>query len=271
MPQVRVDARELESDHSNKWETICWGCNLQLTLARFEPIFKCGYCGAVTVHSSSVHPKHQRLRWIDRCSSMLDHLLVTSVFIIIICIICKHIFSLAYSTSKLLTIVTCIISCSYFWLRCKQLCDRLPGGGVWTVFPVLFPSRSWGFLFHSAITAVLAFNTIFNFVMAAFVPAGPLPQIECGSVDVVTRGSLENFKFCSHCQKPKHPAAHHCRTCKACVMDMDHHCPFVSPTVSHRLILCHIEPSSGLIQESGLEQILVFWFCEMVTIMLDDD
>jgi hypothetical protein len=107
------------------------------------------------------------------------------------------------------------------------------GGGIWAVFPVLFSSRSFGFFLHSAITAFFVFNTIFNFVFAAFVPAGPPPSIEWGQVEKVNRGGLENYKFCSPCQKPKHPAAHHCRTCKACVMEMDHHCPFVCEQYLH--------------------------------------
>lgn len=186
--EVHGDVRDLESN--NRWETICWGCKLQLTLARFEPIFKCGYCGAVTVHETTT--SKQRLRWSVRCSSILDHFLVTLVFII----------------------VTCIIY-----------------GGVWTVFPILFPSRSFSFFFHSAVTVLLAFNTMFNFLFAAFIRAGPVPPVEWGQVEVVNRGGLENYKFCSHCQKPKHPAAHHCRTCRACVMEMDHHCPFIGNCV----------------------------------------
>ena len=98
---------------------------------------------------------------------------------------------------------------------------------MWIIFPILFPSRSLGFFLHSAITTFITFNTLFNFVFAAFTAAGPPPLVEWGQVEKVNRGGLENYKFCSHCQKPKHPAAHHCRNCKACVMEMDHHCPFV--------------------------------------------
>lgn len=106
-------------------------------------------------------------------------------------------------------------------------------GGVATIFPILFPSRSFGFFLHSTITAFFAFNTIVNFMFAAFIPAGPPPSIEWGQVEKVNRGGLENYKFCSHCQRPKHPAAHHCRTCRACVMEMDHHCPFVCEHCLH--------------------------------------
>lgn len=51
-----------------------------------------------------------------------------------------------------------------------------------------------------------------------------------GSYPMVGKNDLENYTFCTYCSKPKPPRAHHCRSCKMCVLDMDHHCPFVSQT-----------------------------------------
>jgi hypothetical protein len=80
---------------------------------------------------------------------------------------------------------------------------------------------------HGIITAILAFNTLFNFCVAAFSSAGPSPHIEWGKYELVGRKALEGYRFCGHCNLPKPPNAHHCRSCGACVVDMDHHCPFV--------------------------------------------
>ena len=99
---------------------------------------------------------------------------------------------------------------------------------MWVVFPILFSDFSFSFYFHLVITAFLAFNTLFNYCNAALVEAGPLPQIAWGSVEFITQGALEGHRFCSVCERPKPPRAHHCRACKTCVLDMDHHCPFVS-------------------------------------------
>jgi hypothetical protein len=33
------------------------------------------------------------------------------------------------------------------------------------------------------------------------------------------------------CKKPKPPNTHHCRICGKCVVDMDHHCPFLNNCV----------------------------------------
>lgn len=114
--------------------------------------------------------------------------------------------------------------CAISVIWCKHL---VAGGGVWSTFPVLFPKMSMEFFVHGIITAILAFNTLFNFCVAAFSSAGPSPHIEWGKYELVGRKALEGYRFCGHCNLPKPPNAHHCRSCGACVVDMDHHCPFV--------------------------------------------
>lgn len=44
----------------------------------------------------------------------------------------------------------------------------------------------------------------------------------------------ENTKMCQKCNAPKPPRAHHCSTCKRCVLKMDHHCPWVNNCVGLR-------------------------------------
>lgn len=102
------------------------------------------------------------------------------------------------------------------------------GGGMWAVFPVLFTYFSFWFWVHLVITALLSFNTLFNYWVAASVQAGPIPHIAYGNAEDVNQGDLDGHRFCYSCQKPKPPGAHHCRSCRSCVLDMDHHCPFVS-------------------------------------------
>lgn len=101
-------------------------------------------------------------------------------------------------------------------------------GGVWATFPVLFPTATVGFYVHSVITVILSFNTLFNYCMTAFRRAGPSPSTVYGKYDLVDKKALEGYKFCVYCRIPKPPNAHHCRSCESCVVDMDHHCPFVN-------------------------------------------
>lgn len=107
------------------------------------------------------------------------------------------------------------------------------GGGVWAVYPVVFSiSYSCG-IFYSIITFILSVITVYTFSSAAFGCAGTPPSILWGSYPAVGKGDLENYTFCHHCSKPKSPRTHHCRSCGKCILDMDHHCPFVS---DHSLI-----------------------------------
>lgn len=141
---------------------------------------------------SSLNVQSERESRCIRCFHSLDRVFVTSVLILIFLVIC---------------------------------------GGSWAVLPVLYPDFSFGFYLHLVITVILSFNTLFNYCISAFVQAGPLPQVVWGSSDYVSKGSLEGYRFCHICNKPKPPGAHHCRTCQDCILEMDHHCPFIGNCV----------------------------------------
>lgn len=112
------------------------------------------------------------------------------------------------------------------------------GGGVWALYPVVFSVNSFSGIFHSIITMILCVTTLSSFSLAAFQCAGKPPNIQWGIYPVVRKGDLEDYTFCRYCSKPKSPRTHHCRTCRMCIWDMDHHCPFVSAYhLSHLTIL----------------------------------
>lgn len=180
------------------WETICWGCGLRVILPKYAPMFRCGWCGAITIDNADIKPVSP---WSRRCSKGRDQVFVFLVLSLTFSIIC---------------------------------------GGVWSTFPVLFPTATVGFYIHSAIITILSFNTLFNYCMAAFRRAGPPPTVEWGRYDLVPRQALEGYKFCVYCKLPKPPNAHHCRSCQSCVIEMDHHCPFIGNCVgsnNHRHFL----------------------------------
>ncbi|KAK1262216.1 putative S-acyltransferase [Acorus gramineus] len=103
--------------------------------------------------------------------------------------------------------------------------------GFWAIYPVIFYISFFCGVFHSMVTALLSLCTIIFFCLAAFRSPGAPASILWGSHLVVGKGGLENYTFCVYCEKPKAPRAHHCRTCKMCVLDMDHHCPFIGNCV----------------------------------------
>jgi hypothetical protein len=96
------------------------------------------------------------------------------------------------------------------------------------VYPIVFSINYFCGIFHSIITIILSVTTISSFILAAFQCAGMPPSIQWGFYPDVGKGDLENYTFCHHCSKPKSPRTHHCCSCGKCVLDMDHHCPFVS-------------------------------------------
>lgn len=105
---------------------------------------------------------------------------------------------------------------------------EIAGGGVWAAFPVLFSISYLHGIFHSIITFILSVATVYTFNSASFACAGTPPCVVWGSYPAVRKGALENYTFCQLCSKPKSPRSHHCRSCGICILDMDHHCPFVS-------------------------------------------
>ncbi|CAI5527153.1 unnamed protein product [Closterium sp. Naga37s-1] len=126
-----------------------------------------------------------------------------------------------------------------------------PVGGILTTFPIICPLHPpvshrypppphllpvpLPFLLHALITLLLSLQTIFNFLCSAFFPAGPVTRVAFGSADMptVSAGSFDGWQLCRRCDPPraKPPGAHHCSSCGTCVMDMDHHCPFIGNCV----------------------------------------
>eukprot|EP00271_Cylindrocystis_brebissonii_P003804 TRINITY_DN15049_c0_g1_i1.p1 TRINITY_DN15049_c0_g1~~TRINITY_DN15049_c0_g1_i1.p1 ORF type:complete len:433 (-),score=18.83 TRINITY_DN15049_c0_g1_i1:941-2239(-) len=175
---------------------ICWGCGLHLTLAAPTPMFKCGYCGAITSDEkrrTTGGNRHGSGYYCARFFRVKDQCAVTLVSLLITAII---------------------------------------GGGVWACFP---PPASFFFPLHCLITFIISANIIFNYTLAVTTKAGQIDSsVRWGSITVVTREALEGFTFCSLCNLPKPPGAHHCRQCGECVLEMDHHCPFIGNCVGAR-------------------------------------
>lgn len=58
-----------------------------------------------------------------------------------------------------------------------------------------------------------------------------LPVTELPEYTAYTVNSTGGSRFCKKCQQPKPDRAHHCSTCKRCVLKMDHHCPWLATCV----------------------------------------
>lgn len=58
-----------------------------------------------------------------------------------------------------------------------------------------------------------------------------LPVTEYPEFTSYTVSSSGGSRYCKKCQCPKPDRAHHCSTCKRCVLKMDHHCPWLATCV----------------------------------------
>ncbi|GAB2234169.1 hypothetical protein Drorol1_Dr00003407 [Drosera rotundifolia] len=168
-------------------ETICWGCGLRLILPSHAPVFKCGWCGAITNQNPSQRD-NKSFHWIQ----LRDRVFVYMVVIFMVFVIC---------------------------------------GGLWAVYPVIFSISFFCGVFHCVLALILFIVTLSMYLLAAFTNPGSPSAMVWGSYPVIGRLDLDNYKFCNFCKKPKPPRAHHCRSCGMCVLDMDHHCPFIGNCV----------------------------------------
>ncbi|KAJ5760671.1 Zinc finger DHHC-type palmitoyltransferase [Penicillium odoratum] len=59
----------------------------------------------------------------------------------------------------------------------------------------------------------------------------PVTEFEFPEFTSYTVSSTGGSRYCKKCQCPKPDRAHHCSTCKRCVLKMDHHCPWLATCV----------------------------------------
>ncbi|KAI1266636.1 palmitoyltransferase PFA3 [Xylariaceae sp. FL1019] len=61
-----------------------------------------------------------------------------------------------------------------------------------------------------------------------------LPTVNTPSATSFTVKANGEHRFCKKCQARKPDRAHHCSTCRRCVLKMDHHCPWLATCIGLR-------------------------------------
>jgi hypothetical protein len=105
------------------------------------------------------------------------------------------------------------------------LVGSIAGCGIVTLLPLI--CTTWPtYLPNVAFALLLLFQIMWNYSIAVLRPAGrvsdfvtPPPRTPEG---VVSQGGLQHWSWCPHCQAPKPPHAHHCKSCGTCIFGMDH-------------------------------------------------
>ncbi|XP_022726436.1 protein S-acyltransferase 11-like [Durio zibethinus] len=122
-------------------ETTCWGCGLRLLLSTYAPVFKCGWCGAVT--KQSVNKPETKCLWWRR---LRDRCFVCILFIFMLFVICGGVwavypvvFSVSYICGivhSILTIILAATTLSTFSLAAFR-CAGTPPIILWGSYPVV--------------------------------------------------------------------------------------------------------------------------------------
>jgi hypothetical protein len=257
---VEQSVTSIPEDH----EATCWGCGLRLVFASYSPIYKCGWCGAVTQSNNQTARKPDSI-WFSHWRRLRDRLFVAVLVLFMLFVICtlppaischRHEFITCHGYSFVIQFL------GHLFIDPVILFDT--GGGVWAVYPVVFSVSKFCGVFHCTVAAVLAVCTVTSYCLASLKCAGAPTDIRWGSYPVVGKGDLENYTFCTYCSKPKPPRAHHCRSCKMCVVDMDHHCPFVS-MIAALFSFCLYVCCCSLLVDLFIHPVLFLFKCRLAT------
>ncbi|KAF2865139.1 DHHC palmitoyltransferase-domain-containing protein [Massariosphaeria phaeospora] len=110
------------------------------------------------------------------------------------------------------------------------------------------PSKHvWTGKFTSALGVVLYLLLNWSYTTAVFTDPGSPLNLNNGYSHLPTqegegaqytsftvKATTGDVRFCKKCQTKKPDRAHHCSTCKRCVLKMDHHCPWLATCVGLR-------------------------------------
>ncbi|GMH10910.1 hypothetical protein Nepgr_012751 [Nepenthes gracilis] len=123
------------------YETICWGCGLRLILPSNAPIFKCGWCGAITNQNALRH-ESKTFRW----RHLRDRCFVCVLLIFMMFVICGGVWAVypaVFSVSlfcgvfhSILTVILSVATISMFILAAFRNAGN-PPAIVWGAYPAV--------------------------------------------------------------------------------------------------------------------------------------
>ncbi|KAG1694164.1 hypothetical protein DVH05_021820 [Phytophthora capsici] len=82
---------------------------------------------------------------------------------------------------------------------------------------------------HLLLSIFLASQLLMQYSLAIWSDPG---YVEQGHL-VLSDSDADGQRFCESCDKGKPYKAHHCRQCRRCVYEMDHHCPWINNCVGY--------------------------------------
>lgn len=143
-------------------------------------------------------------------------------------------------------LVVAIITCGYYVAT------------VATFIPLIASSSLFTGILGLVVTQVLSLNILINFLLSIFCDPGGIPSSwkpsesmktmrgswfrtvqmvqteETGDIQPIMTWEFKRNgapRFCRYCAAYKPDRTHHCRSCKRCILKMDHHCPWINNCV----------------------------------------
>ncbi|KAG9442282.1 hypothetical protein H6P81_018136 [Aristolochia fimbriata] len=123
------------------FEAKCWGCSLRLLLPSYSPVFKCGWCGALTYQNQKKHERYSN-RW----RYIRDRIFVTVVILFMLFVIgggVWAVYPVIFSVSLLCGVLHSTISfilaastLSSFWLAAFRS-PGTPPNVLWGSYPIV--------------------------------------------------------------------------------------------------------------------------------------
>ncbi|KAH7318188.1 DHHC palmitoyltransferase-domain-containing protein [Stachybotrys elegans] len=118
----------------------------------------------------------------------------------------------------------------------------LTSWAAWVVIQVGWDSRRSRWVgTTSSVVGVLIYALLnWSYTTAVFTPPGSttnddgyglLPTQNAPTATSFTVKSNGDLRYCKKCQARKPDRAHHCSTCRRCVLKMDHHCPWLATCI----------------------------------------
>ncbi|GAB4850654.1 hypothetical protein Ancab_029965 [Ancistrocladus abbreviatus] len=140
LPMNRVQ-EDYVTSITEDYETVCWGCGLRLILPSQAPIFKCGWCGAITNQNTHRH-ENKSFFW----RHLRDQFFVCVLLIFMLFVICGGIWAVypvVFSVSHLcgtfhltLTIIFSVVTLTMYILAAFHNAGS-PPVVVWGSYPAV--------------------------------------------------------------------------------------------------------------------------------------
>ncbi|XP_072974853.1 protein S-acyltransferase 11 isoform X1 [Typha angustifolia] len=144
MEEEAIEERQCGTSISEDHEAMCWGCGLRLLLAGYSPIFKCGWCGAITQQNESSRKPDSVC--FSHWRNVRDRFFVTIVLLFMLFVIgggVWAVYPVIFSVSYFCGVFHCIVTAILSLITISSFClaaftsAGMPPRTLWGSYPIV--------------------------------------------------------------------------------------------------------------------------------------